>query len=170
MLCPALLCTLPGNLGQQQKRGRGSSSLRWWVTQKKVPCLRAGLSARPFIAGCMRNYTLNVTPSNPLQRQQLPGEAQQLAVVHTSPFGGSGSPGLVSVWVASACLCVWESEAGIGSLCYVVLLPLDVRKRLSAGKEEDTAEGMYSIRSIGRAFLTCCPKTALLSVLAPRRE
>lgn len=38
------------------------------------------------------------------------------------------------------CLYVRESAAGTASLCHVPLLPLDVRKRLSVGEEEGTAE------------------------------
>lgn len=99
---------------------------------------------------------MNFTPSSSLQKQPCPGEAQLCAVADASPFGGSG-------WVASVCLCVWESGAGTGSLCRFALLPLDVRKRLSAGKEEGTAEGMCSIsgcQSLGHAFLTPSPKSS----------
>lgn len=78
-------------------------------------------------------------------------------------FGGSSTPGLVPDRAASLCLCVQESGAGTRSLCRVALFPLDVRKRLSAGEEEGTAEGMYSIsccQSLGHAFLTSSPKSS----------
>lgn len=78
-------------------------------------------------------------------------------------FGGSSIPGLVPNRAASSCLCVQESGAGTRSLCRVALFPLDVRKRLSAGEEEGTAEGIYSIsccQSLGHAFLTSSPKSS----------
>lgn len=73
--CPAVLSPFLGTWNSCSTEGQGSSGLRWQITLNR-PMLQSSVPAISLITAFHEELYLEFLPSNALQKQLCPGEAQ----------------------------------------------------------------------------------------------